>query len=42
MVAPTTWAAMYPGTSFHGNFPVMANPRVTAGLMWLPDTWPSA
>ena len=31
-----------PGTSLHGNLPVTANAIVTAGLMWLPDTWPSA
>ena len=30
------------GTSLHGNLPVLAKAIVTAGLMWLPDTWPSA
>src|SRR4029078_2238926 len=42
IVAPTTCAGTYSGTSFQGNFPETANPSVTAGLMWLPDTWPSA
>ena len=42
MIAPTHCAAMYAGTSRHGNLPVTARPSVTAGLMWLPPTWPSA
>jgi hypothetical protein len=42
MIAPTSCAAMYDGTCCHGNLPVAARPRVTAGLMWLPDTCPSA
>ena len=34
--APATCAATYDGTSDHGNLPVAARPKVTAGLMWLP------
>ena len=34
--APATCAATYAGTSAHGNLPVAASPKVTAGLMWLP------
>jgi hypothetical protein len=41
-IAPVTWAAMYAGTSRHGNLPVAASPSVTAGLMWLPEMCPSA
>ena len=41
-MAPTTWAPMYAGTWLHGNLPVAASPRVTAGLMWLPPMCPRA
>src|SRR4029453_13468639 len=42
VIAPATCAVMYAGTCRHGNLPVVARPSVTAGLMWLPETWPSA
>src|SRR3954468_18637697 len=42
MVAPTSCAPRYDGTRDQGNLPVTASPRVTAGLMWLPEMWPSA
>src|SRR6478735_1865678 len=42
MIAPTTCAPMYAGTCDQGNLPDTARPSVTAGLMWLPPTWPSA
>ena len=36
--APIICAAMYMGTSAHGNLPATASPSVTAGLMWAPLT----
>ena len=40
--APTSWAAMYAGTSAHGKRPVAASETVTAGLMCAPDVVPKA
>src|SRR4051812_41655211 len=42
MTAPTNWESQYTGTSRHGKRFVTASENVTAGLMWQPDTLPSA
>ncbi len=31
---------MYPGTLHHGKSPRRANPKLTAGFRWAPDTLP--
>ena len=38
----TTCVTMYPGVSFHEIRPLAAAPRVTAGLKWPPEMWPTA
>ena len=40
MMAPAIWAAQYAGSSRQGNRLVTASAKVTAGLMWHPDTLP--
>src|SRR6476659_9602779 len=42
MTAPTNCDSQYTGTSRHGKRLVTASENVTAGLMWQPDTLPSA
>ena len=39
-IAPTSWAAMYPGTRSQGKLPRTANASVTAGLRWAPEIVP--
>src|SRR5271169_3888347 len=41
-IAPTSWAATYPGTSRQANLPDTASDNVTAGLMWPPEMCPIA
>src|SRR5687768_17338971 len=38
---PATCATMYPGTSDHGNVPIVASPSVTAGLRCAPLMLPT-
>src|SRR5690606_13326103 len=41
-MAPSICATRYAGTSDHGNWPMLARPRVTAGCRWAPLMSPTA